>query len=136
MSDVYNKWLELGFLEGLDKDMGIGLANIYEYTAKFLIAKSDLSESDKIIETIIFPILYRIYTKDKYSISNEEDIQFIIIKLTEHIKSEKITNFINTYSMANNVDVEAEICASFGDEYVDIRLNRLSKKLFLKAKKW
>ena len=67
-NDVYKKWKGLGFLEGLDEDQSVGLADKFEELAQYMLLNFD--NIDEHTQTLAFPVLRRAFVRglnEKYS---------------------------------------------------------------------
>lgn len=61
--DTIKKWDELGFLEGLDGHQRDNIAQLYENQASHLINEAAVSDSSGSFETVVFPIIRRVFSK-------------------------------------------------------------------------
>jgi len=61
--DTIKKWDELGFLEGLDGHQKDNIAQLYENQASYLINEAAVSDSSGSFETVVFPIIRRVFSK-------------------------------------------------------------------------
>jgi hypothetical protein len=61
--DTIKKWDELGFLEGLVGHQKDNIAQLYENEASFLINEAAVSDSSGSFETVVFPIIRRVFSK-------------------------------------------------------------------------
>lgn len=61
--DTIKKWDDLGFLEGLDGHMKDNIAQLYENQASYLINEAAVSDSSGSFETVVFPIIRRVFSK-------------------------------------------------------------------------
>ena len=61
--DTIKKWDDLGFLEGLDGHQKDNIAQLYENEASFLINEAAVSDSSGSFETVVFPIIRRVFSK-------------------------------------------------------------------------
>jgi len=61
--DTINKWDRLGFLEGLRGHMKENVAQLYENQASFLINEASSTDSSGSFETVVFPIVRRVFSK-------------------------------------------------------------------------
>jgi hypothetical protein len=61
--DTINKWDKLGFLEGLRGHVKENIAQLYENQASHLINEAATSSSDGSFETVVFPIVRRVFSK-------------------------------------------------------------------------
>ena len=61
--DTIKKWDELGFLEGLDGHQRDNIAQLYENQASYLINEAAVSDSSGSFETVVFPIIRRVFSK-------------------------------------------------------------------------
>jgi hypothetical protein len=61
--DTIRKWDELGFLEGLDGHQKDNIAQLYENQASYLINEAAVADSSGSFETVVFPIIRRVFSK-------------------------------------------------------------------------
>jgi hypothetical protein len=61
--DTINKWDKLGFLEGLKGHLRENVAQLYENQASFLINEATSEGSSGSFETVVFPIVRRVFSK-------------------------------------------------------------------------
>lgn len=61
--DTIKKWDELGFLEGLEGHQKDNIAQLYENQASYLINEAAVSDSSGSFETVVFPIIRRVFSK-------------------------------------------------------------------------
>lgn len=61
--DTINKWDELGFLEDLDGHQKDNIAQLYENQASYLINEAAVSDASGSFETVVFPIIRRVFSK-------------------------------------------------------------------------
>jgi len=61
--DTINKWDKLGFLEGLKGHLKENVAQLYENQASFLINEATSEGSSGAFETVVFPIVRRVFSK-------------------------------------------------------------------------
>jgi hypothetical protein len=61
--DTINKWNKLGFLEGLTGHLKENVAQLYENQASFLINEATSESSNGAFETVVFPIVRRVFSK-------------------------------------------------------------------------
>jgi hypothetical protein len=61
--DTINKWDKLGFLEGLRGHMKENVAQLYENQASFLINEASTTSDSGSFETVVFPIVRRVFSK-------------------------------------------------------------------------
>ena len=61
--DTINKWDKFGFLEGLKGHMRENVAQLYENQASFLINEATGEGSNGAFETVVFPIVRRVFSK-------------------------------------------------------------------------
>lgn len=61
--DTINKWDGLGFLEGLNGHQKDNIAQLYENQASYLINEAAVSDSSGSFETVVFPIIRRVFSK-------------------------------------------------------------------------
>lgn len=61
--DTIKKWDELGFLENLEGHQKDNIAQLYENEASYLINEAAVSDSSGSFETVVFPIIRRVFSK-------------------------------------------------------------------------
>ena len=61
--DTINKWDKLGFLEGLNGHVKENMAQLYENQASHLINEASSSDNSGSFETVVFPIIRRVFSK-------------------------------------------------------------------------
>jgi hypothetical protein len=61
--DTIQKWDKLGFLEGLKGHMRENVAQLYENQASFLINEATSTSDTGAFETVVFPIVRRVFSK-------------------------------------------------------------------------
>jgi hypothetical protein len=61
--DTINKWNKLGFLEGLKGHGRENIAQLYENQATHLINEATSSDASGSFETVVFPIIRRVFSK-------------------------------------------------------------------------
>jgi hypothetical protein len=61
--DTISKWEGLGFLEGLDGHQRDNIAQLYENQASYLINEAAVSDASGSFETVVFPIIRRVFSK-------------------------------------------------------------------------
>ena len=61
--DTINKWDRLGFLEGLRGHLKENVAQLYENQASYLINEAAVSDASGSFETVVFPIIRRVFSK-------------------------------------------------------------------------
>ena len=61
--DTIKKWDELGFLEGLEGHKKDNIAQLYENQASYLINEAATSDASGSFETVVFPIIRRVFSK-------------------------------------------------------------------------
>lgn len=61
--DTIKKWDDLGFLDGLNGHMKDNIAQLYENQASHLINEAAVSDASGSFETVVFPIIRRVFSK-------------------------------------------------------------------------
>ena len=61
--DTINKWDKLGFLDGLKGHVRENIAQLYENQASHLINEAASTDSSGSFETVVFPIVRRVFSK-------------------------------------------------------------------------
>jgi len=61
--DTVNKWDKLGFLDGLKGHLKENMAQLYENQASHLINEAATADSGGSFETVVFPIIRRVFSK-------------------------------------------------------------------------
>jgi len=60
---IQNRWEQLGFTEGLPDGIKENVATLYENEAKHLIYEATASDNSGSFETVVFPIIRRVFSK-------------------------------------------------------------------------
>ena len=60
---IQNRWDQLGFTEGLPDGIKENVATLYENEAKHLIYEATASDNSGSFETVVFPIIRRVFSK-------------------------------------------------------------------------
>jgi hypothetical protein len=60
---IQNRWESLGFVEGLEGTVKENVATLYENEAKQLLREASSSENSGSFETVVFPIIRRVFSK-------------------------------------------------------------------------
>ncbi len=60
---IQNRWEQLGFTEGLPEGIKENVATLYENEAKHLIYEATASDNSGSFETVVFPIIRRVFSK-------------------------------------------------------------------------
>lgn len=61
--DIQKRWEKLGFVEGLEGNIKENIATLYENEAKHLIYEATDSNNSGSFETVVFPIIRRVFSK-------------------------------------------------------------------------
>ena len=61
--DIQSRWDALGFTEGLEGNIKENVATLYENEAKVLLGEATASDNSGSFETVVFPIIRRIFSK-------------------------------------------------------------------------
>ena len=61
--DILERWERLGFVEGLYGHLKENIATLYENEAKHLISEATASDNSGSFETVVFPIIRRVFSK-------------------------------------------------------------------------
>ena len=61
--DIQSRWDALGFTEGLEGNFKENVATLYENEAKMLLGEATASDNSGSFETVVFPIIRRIFSK-------------------------------------------------------------------------
>ena len=61
--DTIKKWDDLGFLDGLNGHQKDNIAQLYENQASYLINEAAVSDASGSFETVVFPIIRRVFSK-------------------------------------------------------------------------
>lgn len=60
---IQERWEKLGFVEGLEGPLKENIATLYENEAKMLLSEATASENSGSFETVVFPIIRRVFSK-------------------------------------------------------------------------
>jgi len=61
--DIQNRWKKLGLVEGLEGHIQETVATLYENQAKHLIYEATASDNSGSFETVVFPLIRRVFSK-------------------------------------------------------------------------
>ena len=61
--DIQNRWKKLGLVEGLSGHIQENVATLYENQAKHLIYEATASDNSGSFETVVFPLIRRVFSK-------------------------------------------------------------------------
>ncbi|MCD8208270.1 MAG: hypothetical protein LUD72_10070 [Bacteroidales bacterium] len=61
--DIQKRWTDIGLLEGLEGHMRETIATLYESQAKHLIFEASTAENSGSFETVVFPLIRRVFSK-------------------------------------------------------------------------
>lgn len=61
--DIQKRWEDLGFVDGLEGSIKENIATLYENEAKHLIYEATASDNSGSFETVVFPIIRRVFSK-------------------------------------------------------------------------
>ena len=61
--DIQERWERLGFVDGLQGHIKENIATLYENEAKHLIYEATASDNSGSFETVVFPIIRRVFSK-------------------------------------------------------------------------
>ena len=61
--EILERWEQLGFVEGLKGHIKENIATLYENEAKHLLKEATSSDSSGSFETVVFPIIRRVFSK-------------------------------------------------------------------------
>lgn len=111
IKELTDKWDKLGFLENCENKPQ--LARIYEDLALILVSNQIPLKNKGKIDSVVFPIVYRLYINRKLNFDKIELI--IMIKdLDKKIKTIEKMNEISYLTM----DVEAEFAYEYAQTYI------------------
>ena len=96
--DTINKWDKLGFLDGLKGHMRENVAQLYENQASHLINEASSSDGSGSFETVVFPIVRRVFSKLLANdIVSVQAMNLTIGKLFYFVLKFKVTKEMVTY---------------------------------------
>lgn len=110
IEELIEKWQELGFLEQMPENLKPNVALKYELVAIFLMDNDGYLDNTMLLN-MSFPIIYRIYKQGK----TIPDVESFIRQLSMFIGTNHET--IQDLNSFPNVDVEAEMCALFVEQW-------------------
>lgn len=119
--DIIKRWSGLGLLEQInDDDLKKIIAYTYEATAKIIIS-AETGGFKEYVDTMVFPMIYRILIKNKEIVFFDEKIieKFAHELLSDinNVITEQIEDLIKTHAGCSNVDIEAEFCANYCNNF-------------------
>ena len=115
---IFKAWKETGILEGLSEEDSISLAEKLNECAEYLAGYSIhvvINEKDNKIETFIFPIIRKIFIRQK-----NINIRHIFIELSQYYDI-NFKKFKDKYEKMPRTDFEAEFCVDFVDYFIEAR---------------
>jgi hypothetical protein len=115
ISEIKNRWDLMGFTEGLKEPKLKNISLAFEVASKFLIKKGETTTKYNHIESFVFPIIRRIFSLIDFELEIET-IKRKTIQLIEHLSMEVIPKQTEEFTKLN-IDVEAEWCAAYSDNY-------------------
>ena len=62
-TEIVNRWDKIGFTKGLEGHLKENIATLYENTAKQLLKEATTTQSSGSFETVVFPIVRRVFSK-------------------------------------------------------------------------
>jgi hypothetical protein len=110
--DTINKWDKLGFLEGLRGHLKENVAQLYENQASHLINEASSSSDSGSFETVVFPIIRRVFSK---LLSNE-----IVSVQAMNLPIGKLFYFIPKIQGYSGGSVTDTLGITSGDHYAPI----------------
>ena len=120
MRELVSKWNTFGLLSELSDEKKLVLAPLYEEMASYIVGLKliDKNFGQYTIETIIFPIMYRI-TKSGGKIN---DISHLYNDCVDFInnKKDEVIEFQKGYDFS--IDIEAELTGMYVENY--LKLNK------------
>ena len=136
MEELVLKWRNVfgwqDYIDGIDEEL---LALKMEETARYILdlpyQQSDtpiISKSEKMIETCIFPIILRVMKKQVFI----GDVPSFYNDLLNFLNLHRIT--IGGFDEHPLIDIEAEMCALFVEDYVERKRDPIIPRKFIK--KW
>lgn len=113
---VIEKWNSLGFLAGIDEDIRDDMALSLETMVMFVLNRASINptRADKLIETMIFPIIVRVFRKLPELMCHD------YVSLIYNIAVNRIPEVYKEVGEVEGegVDWEAEICRIIADEII------------------
>ena len=110
--DTINKWDKLGFLEGLKGHLKENVAQLYENQASHLINEASSSADSGSFETVVFPIIRRVFSK---LLSNE-----IVSVQAMNLPIGKLFYFIPKIQGYSGGSVTDTLGVTSGDHYAPV----------------
>ena len=108
--DTINKWDKLGFLEGLKGHVKENMAQLYENQASHLINEASASDNSGSFETVVFPIIRRVFSKllanDIVSVQAMNlpigKLFYFVPKIQDRVTVDGLENHFQPYGAPNN----------------------------------
>lgn len=105
-----SRWQTLGFLEGLEGNNADNIAQLYENQAKDLVKEATISDASGSFETVVFPIVRRVFSKLLANdIVSVQAMNMPIGKLFYFVP--KTSSRVNAAGTAGNVHVDSQYSA-------------------------
>lgn len=109
-SELIEKWDKIGLLHGLDRmNDRAKCAALFELALQYMLS---LSYSDGHVETVLFPVLRRLY---KYITPTKDNIKKLYKELYSYYDKNKLR--YEFYRGFTNMDVDVELLNEFCDKY-------------------
>tara|TARA_R110000796_G_scaffold19237_3_gene57785 strand:+ start:1142 stop:1525 length:384 start_codon:yes stop_codon:yes gene_type:complete len=114
---IYEKWNNLGFLQGFSEDNKMNLANGYERLANHLLANTgDNKIYNKQLDSYSFPVLRRYLTLNPNINLTDEFIMDFLFELNKYVEINK--EILQNITMEVNLDddIQAKLLLKFCEE--------------------
>ncbi len=135
MDDIIEKWRRVfGWETYIDDtvdeaNLALKMETMANYILTLPYQDADVpvrSRIEKLIETCAFPIIFRVI-KNNGSIG---DIPLFYMELMEYFNQHRES--IHDYQGHPHIDIEAELCASFSEDYVNKTRDPITPRKFVK----
>jgi hypothetical protein len=121
MDEITKKWLDCGFLEGLDSLSDFHKFNLsikYESVAVKILSSTEGSYT-KYTESLIFPIIRRVFGGCPYGNKPFTGLNALQLleEFNDYSKTDLCISVLSVNNSWSNIDVEAEMCRMYSDDY-------------------
>ena len=123
--EIITRWQESGLLDGLTNEQKVILAPLYDSMAKHIISLNIINKDygQRNIETVIFPIMYRVIKKG----GTIQEITTLYQNVVDFFNENENIEVESFY----NVDVEVELCALFVENYLEKNIKPITPNKFI-----
>lgn len=125
---VLETWSNISLLDGIDEEIKLKTAMLYEKAANILINMSNHYTYDSRISTLIFPIIRRVVSEIYKKVNEDRRMGMVYLLDAEYILKrtsamfDDAISFYEKHLTSSNMDIEAEctawLCQLIAFEYI------------------